>query len=266
VIFVLTQGVSKSEFAINFQHSGVRQIQIDMDGLIALGIEPQAHVSIATYAKILIPKLVPKEFIKCLYLDIDTYIVSSLQPILDFPLNRAIAANQFENGEAKDLFGTHNATYFSAGLMLMNLKEWRSLGITDELIALISKFPKLPRGDNDILNIYFRENWQPLPLSFNFMAEIALNGHLHNNKVSPKILHLVGSRKPWGKRGHTIWHSRYREEFLQFFPGQLELSRADTRLFKAARHLHKFLPFGFKLVPRKIKDLILKFGEKSTRS
>jgi len=261
-IFVLTLDVSKEDFCNLFKFTDVEQIQFNLQSLVKFGIEPQGHVSIASYAKILISRLIPKEFMKCLYLDIDIYVVDDLQPILDFPLNRAIAANQFDNGEGMDLFGTYHATYFSAGLLIIDLARWRQELVSEGLIDLLQKFPKLPRGDNDLLNIYFRENWQPLPLTFNFMAELPLNGKLYNRDITPLIVHLVGARKPWGSRGHTIWHTQYRSEFLDLFPGELKLTRADSVYFRFLRSLAHKLPLLVKLVPRKFKDKILIFGEK----
>lgn len=261
-IFVLTMDVTESDFRCHFDYPGVVQVDFNLDKLLEHGIQPQGHVSIATYAKILIPTLIPEEFTKALYMDIDLYIVEDLQPIFDFPLNRAIAANQFENGEANDLFGDYNSTYFSAGVMLLDLLLWRSEQISEKLIELLQKYPKLPRGDNDLLNIYFKENWQPLPLCFNFMAELPLNGHLYNKNIRPIIVHLVGSRKPWGKRGHTIWHVKWRREFLELFPGQLELTVGDATPFRFLRWLwYRFPIFGV-LIPRKMKDLILIWAEK----
>lgn len=263
-IFVLTTNVSNQEFIDIFKDISAKQIQVDMSELLELGIVPQGHVSTATYLKLLIADLLPQEFSRCLYLDIDILPLRSIENLLRFPLNRPVAATQFSNGESRRLFNSDDATYFSAGLMLIDLEFWRTEKIGSKLVDLLRENPKLFQGDNDLLNIFFRENWQPLPLSMNFMAEPLLNGYLVDKGISPMIIHFVGPRKPWTKNGRTKWHKLWRDLYRQYDPSGFEKATSDAflyRKFLSAARSPFIAPFK-SLLPYKLKEAFLRFGER----
>lgn len=262
-IFVLTIDVTENDFNSKFKNIEATQIPVDLRMIRGMGVKNWNHVSISTYAKILIPQLLPDLYTKCIYMDIDVYPLRNIDALINFPLHSPVAGTQFANGENRDLFGTDDATYFSTGLMILDLIKWRSNDFTVKLMSLLESNPLLLRLDSDLINLMFKENWQPLPLSFNYMAELALNGYLGGNQIDPMIIHFVGSRKPWTLKGHTIWHQQWRKEYLEFNPDGLKLSRADKVWNKGIR-IFKETYIGSKVknvVPRRLKDMYLKRNE-----
>jgi len=264
-IFILTIDVTEKEFQAEFQSDSVRQLIVNIDEIEKIGVRSQGHVSIAAYAKILIGDLIPNNFDRCLYLDIDVLPLRSTRTLLEFPLHQDIAATQFANGESRRLFGTDDATYFSAGLMLIDLDAWRSKQHGIALKNLLQHNPNLFQGDNDLFNILFREKWQLLPPSVNYMVESFLNGHLVEPRVNPMIIHFVGPRKPWTTNGRTSWHKIWRDQYEEYRPGQLSKAISDGYFFRnflrvartpALNSLKKFMPY-------RVKESFLKFGEKS---
>jgi lipopolysaccharide biosynthesis glycosyltransferase len=264
-IFILTIDVTEKDFQAEFNSDLAKQIMVNMDKIEKMGVQPQGHVSIATYAKLLIGDLIPNNFYRCLYLDVDILPLRSIRTLLEFPLHQDIAATQFANGESKRLFGTDDATYFSAGLMLLDLDAWRTKNHGLALEDLLRQNPVLFQGDNDLFNILFREKWQVLPPSMNYMVEPLLNGHLIEASFNPMIIHFVGPRKPWTTKGRTSWHKIWRDQYEEFRPGQLSKAISDGYFFysflRVARNpalnsLKKFVPY-------QVKESFRKFGEKS---
>lgn len=262
-IFVLTIDVEEKLFEETFKNIPATQIHVDMSQIRRMGVVNWNHVSVATYVKILIPLLISETYTKCIYFDIDVFPLRSIRSLIEFPLHSAVAGTQFANGENRDLFGTDDATYFSTGLMLINLAQWRANNFTLKLLQLLNENPLLLRLDADLINLLFREKWQPLPPSFNYMAELALNGYLGDVGIDPMIIHFVGPRKPWTTLGHTEWHQIWRSEYLKFKPGSLQLSRADSKFNKKIRVIKKSKlgELILKLIPRPIKDYYLKYNE-----
>jgi lipopolysaccharide biosynthesis glycosyltransferase len=264
-IYILTDGVNNESFESEMnQFVGVTQIELDLNSIRSFGAASQGHVSISTYGKLLLAEVIPLHITKCVYLDIDVYINGNLKPLFDFQLNRPIAGTQFANGESRQLFGNDNHTYFSAGILLADLTLWRSKNVTEGLIQALNRLPQMRYQDADILNIYFKDNWQPLPISFNFMAEVALNAHLYDSKIKPLIVHFPGANKPWTPKGHTAWHRLWRYEYNKFSGVHLEKIGSDSIVNGAVIRIGK-TKIGAKLkqiIPRRLKDRYLIFQER----
>jgi lipopolysaccharide biosynthesis glycosyltransferase len=130
---------------------------------------------------------------------------------------------------------------------------------------LLRQNPVLFQGDNDLFNIFFREKWQVLPPSMNYMVETMLNGHLIEASFNPMIIHFVGPRKPWTTKGRTSWHKIWRDQYEEFRPGQLSKAISDGYLFRNLLHIVRSPALNpvRKLVPYRVKESFLKFGEKS---
>jgi lipopolysaccharide biosynthesis glycosyltransferase len=267
VFVVTTEDVDVRKFEELFAESGAKQIRFDLGDLISLGIAPQAHVSVAAYAKICISDLIPVDYDSVLYMDIDILPIRSIQPILDFYLIHPVAGTLFTNGENRKLFGSDDTTYFSSGLMLIDLLKWRDGRATKNMLELIRLNPKLTYGEQDILNLYFKDQWQLLPSSFNFMAELQLNPHFNDHSIDPIIVHLVGSRKPWTNRGHSEWHRVWRQQYSEYSDGRsvrkLEKVLSDSGLFKFLFQFSKLLRKAglINLVPKKVLSMFHRVGE-----
>ena len=266
--YVITDGIDSATFSHKFKEFEATQIPIDMAQIENLGVIPQGHVTVSSYAKIMIAEILPKDVNHVIYLDVDILPVRSIQPLIDFPIHSSIAATQFANGESRILFGTDDATYFSAGMLKLDLDKWRKEGYSNKLIQLLSNNPRLHYGEQDLLNLFFKENWQLLPTSFNFMAEISLNANLWDRDISPMLVHLVGSRKPWTVRGHTKWHDLWRQEYIEFSRNRdvrkLILSNSDSFLYRTIMKIFRLqaLRVFRAITPKGVKTWAHIFGEK----
>ena len=97
--------------------------------------------------------------------------------------------------------------YFNSGVMLVNLKLWRSLGITQQCVEFAGKYPQqLPGADQTVLNYVLYKNYIEVDSSYNSALYPA------SKPVNPtavgKIFHFVGSPKPWDFLGEFV-HPNY---------------------------------------------------------
>lgn len=186
---------------------------IDFDPVLYFGSFCSLHGDWTTYGRLLLA-----DFIDCdqvLYLDSDLVIELDVLEIEDFNFNGYCLAavgggsflytlgNQFYINK---LGISPNVEYFNAGVLLLNLKEWRINKIKDKCFSIASQYPlELPSHDQSLLNIFCSGNFAKLPLRFNceWLA------HKPKPEISYKmILHFVGSPKPWDPMG-LMFHKGY---------------------------------------------------------
>ena len=114
-----------------------------------------------------------------------------------------------------------DAPYFNAGVLMMDLKQWRSGNFAESIIALATQ-NKYPNHDQDALNKFFMNNWQEIPLRwdvippvFNLFLKIVTKTNLRKKaieaKLNPAIFHYAGGYKPWEYEIHEGFNEKYYE-------------------------------------------------------
>ena len=168
----------------------------------------------ATYYRLFLGKVLPSEVEKVLYLDADTIILEDLTKLVSKNFNEncilAVAESRFVLNSApqslvsEKLIGNE---YFNAGVMYIDVANWKSESISDELIKTGMLHKKHIRyWDQDILNIYFKNRIGEIESGYNvFRSQRRLN-------PSPKIVHFAGPVKPW----HLFNSHPYRKEYRYF--------------------------------------------------
>lgn len=100
--------------------------------------------------------------------------------------------------------GMNSNKYFNAGVMIINLEEWFSLGIKEKSAEIIkTKSQHLELWDQDVLNICFDNNYLELDNNLNFRFDILKFNESLLKKINSnaKLLHYYGSTKPWSIKG-----------------------------------------------------------------
>jgi lipopolysaccharide biosynthesis glycosyltransferase len=154
------------------------------------------HFSKAVYFRLLIADIMPEEIDRALFLDSDLLVTGSLEVLLDLNFNdNFLYADSEYNTVGLDLLneiGLPAKTYFNAGVMLLNLKKWRVNHVSAGLISTAEKYmDKLNWWDQDVLNIYFYNQWAQLPSGYNERNILKPLNEL------PAIIHFSGVSKPW---------------------------------------------------------------------
>jgi lipopolysaccharide biosynthesis glycosyltransferase len=148
-------------------------------------------VSIATYYRLLAPRILPVEVDKILYLDSDIIVRRSLTELWKSDLSdHALAAVENQGDAVEKAVGWRpvGTRYFNAGVLLINLKFWRQNSVSERAIAFIRNNPeKVTYWDQDALNAILVDRWIELPAYWNSQGI----------GKDPAIVHFTGGEKPW---------------------------------------------------------------------
>lgn len=184
----------------------------------------RGHFSKETYYRLVLPELLPN-YDKVLYLDSDMIALDDVAKIYDENIDGYLLAACHDadtaglyNGYEKDkkeytdkiLKLKEPYQYFQAGVLLLNLKEFRKRYTTKEILdfAVSEDWQLL---DQDILNKLCEDSVKYIDMSWNVMVDFGgvrinqiialaprwLNEMYHEARKNPRIIHYAGPQKPW---------------------------------------------------------------------
>lgn len=189
-IFILDTGIS--EYNINNIEQICRNYSAEVSFINVENIEDKLDISLnkmkvkgefslATYSRLFLASLLPKDIDKIIYLDCDGLVLGSFEPIWKLDLTNyygagVLALNGNDNVK-KDIDMESTDRYINAGMLLVNLKKWRENNIEEkfikELIRLNNK--GIPFGmDQGVINSVLNGKLYILNPEYN------LEGSLHN--------------------------------------------------------------------------------------
>jgi lipopolysaccharide biosynthesis glycosyltransferase len=182
------------------------------------------HVSIASYYRLLIANFIPERFDKAIYLDCDLVVKGDLSQLWEISLgdNYALAAQDtWTHFASQGLLNYHqlgiaaDAKYFNAGVLVINLKKWRTDRISIKAVEYLQQNRKyIQWHDQDVLNALFASRWGVLDPRWNVPVFLLFNGEsvratspftsdIYRSVIAePYIIHYTTERKPWNSR-HT---------------------------------------------------------------
>lgn len=170
------------------------------------------HVSIATYYRLFITKIIPSDVHKILYLDGDMIVRKSLKTFFDIDLEGyAVGAvhDMDEPANVKRLKGFVDANYFNAGMLLVNIDYWRTHHCYELFIKFVHQHGDvILMHDQDVLNCVLENHVKWVPLTFNFQNGFVLSAQnrrydsrlqseINSCKKDPAIIHYTVHHKPW---------------------------------------------------------------------
>ncbi|MDD5348906.1 MAG: glycosyltransferase family 8 protein [Chthoniobacteraceae bacterium] len=167
--------------------------------------------SVMTYARLALPQMVEEE--RIFYVDADLLVQADWEPLWETPLcdGAVVAAapdivTKTLGGESLDLEKfclDPAAPYLQAGLLLIDLAEWRRLGVSEKVVEYLRENPEHARHwDQSALNVVLYRRWKPLPMGWNTPAWWADLGR-EGCRIDAPVLHFVGPNKPWIYGFHT---------------------------------------------------------------
>ena len=158
---------------------------------------------IESFFRFLLPEVL-SNIDRVIYLDVDILVKGSLLDLYEYNLENHLLGAVIE----ADIYSYYKwyldslefaeDSYFSSGVLLLDLEKMRLENVTKKLLdlafsnALNYKFP-----DQDILNIYFKNNFKKLPITYNYTDKRKLDNQLKDDEVI--IEHFNGDIKPWNK-------------------------------------------------------------------
>lgn len=127
----------------------------------------------ATYAKLFIEDLLPKETNDCLYIDVDTIIRNPISELFENKNDYTLYMGyDLVYPEHKRKIGlTDVDKYFNAGVIYINLERWRVKGYSDKILASLMAGNKYSFGDQDIFNTVFRNDIGCIGINYNMLSQ-----------------------------------------------------------------------------------------------
>lgn len=277
-VFVLSFGLTEREKLETKNLFNCEIIYIDLtDEIISKRLCPQytlgGYMSVASYGRLLIPELLPKEIDKCLYLDVDGIVLKDLDKLWEYNLDDYVVAG------CKDItleyckleIGIHPlASYINAGFILFNLKRAREIDLTQLFSEFIIKHKgNVLHMDQGVLNGVLSEHILLLPFSYNVLTPLffqnshSLNNHyfkydisesdLENARNNPLFVHFTAGNtsRPWEqncKHPYRRHYWEYREKL-----GHPFLLDKDKRSLKL-----RIIDWGYRNFPSLMRSFLRK--------
>lgn len=196
------------------------------------------YMNTMIYGRLLIPQLVPAD--RVLYIDSDSVVDGSLQPLFDKDLEDKIV------GAVEDysMPGT-----FNSGVLLLDNAKLRTIdNFTAGLLAKGQE--RTSNDDQTLLNQYFKDNWLQLYYGYNLQIGLEMTLFYNDHQSIPHfyqllkkalpgtIIHYSTSDKPWnfmssGRLRTKWWQYRSLEysEIVQHAALPVLRKQYRTRLF-----------------------------------
>lgn len=171
---------------------------------------PTPHLSSATYLRYFIPNFVSEK--RVLYLDSDIIVTSSLTTLFELDLDG------YPLGAIPDL--PTSSEIFNAGVLVIDTDMWRKENISKKLVDLTVEHHEHVYGDQEILNMFFKDRWKQFDLTFNLQVGADAHRYYMGDydwyelfEGVPCIIHYTTENKPWKhyrfNRFRDIWWFYY---------------------------------------------------------
>jgi lipopolysaccharide biosynthesis glycosyltransferase len=192
------------------------------------GMPTWEYIGASMWYRIFLPDLVPQSD-RVLYLDVDTIVVDSLEPLWEIDLGDSYLAavtNVFEKHQMhrpSELGLRGSSDYFNSGVLLLNLETMRSEGCSAALARHAREHAEaLLWPDQDTLNMVLgrrrlalhpKWNCMNAVLDFPWSKEVFGSRAVEEARRSPGIRHFEGPsiNKPW----HYLCERADRELYLE---------------------------------------------------
>jgi lipopolysaccharide biosynthesis glycosyltransferase len=235
------------------------------------------RMPLTTYQKLTMDEWVPNDVDRVLWLDCDILALGDLAPLWRKPLEGKLllavqdqrvplVSSRFGVAAWRELGLDPNAMHFNAGVLLIDLAQWRTCETRRRSLAYIRTYaPRIYFWDQEALNAVTAGHWGELDPCWNWHPSLA--GLLPRDQCPavPQILHFSGNLKPWKVKGggphrdiydsylnRTAWQgtrgeTRYRDKIL----GWYETSPVRRLLYPA----EQYATMGMRLLTRRLNRL-----------
>ena len=243
--YVLTsasKAFDRQQFATFTKAHGFAAKLIDVTLPKALANFPTARFSTAALLRLTIDQHLPAHYTRVLYLDCDILCENPLAEIFTVNLcGKSLGAvEDYQSLPGPlNMFGSHvqkiglpkGARYFNSGVLLFDWQQTLSHKILPRCVSHIlemqSKGESYHLPDQDVLNLEFVGDWQPLNLKFNLMAFF-----VDYFAITSVFRHFSNKYKPWQDTwllGLTQYRARY-EALLADSPWPVFVARRFNKI------------------------------------
>ena len=191
----------------NIKECNINFIKIDEKQFeIYTKIKTHKYVTIQTYYRLKLASLLPLVD-KIIYLDCDVVINDSLKDLFETNLENNVIAGVLD-ARVKHKSKWKNSKYINAGMILFDLDKIRKENIEDKFFEYTKQnMENIKTGDQDIINFVLKDKIKILPDEWNVQVSGFASRTSFTNR--PKIVHYIGSDKPWIFASNTFFKDLY---------------------------------------------------------
>ena len=180
-----------------------------LDDAFLKDLKQRDDLTVATYYRLLLGEVLPPELERVLYLDCDMMVRGDLAELWRMTLGSALVGAVPDPGfAANHILGLPpGASYFNAGLLLIDLVRWRAERVGAAALAFAADHPdRLTYNDQCALNWILRDNWLALDPKWNLQTGVlsrTINGWPKYFRPPPpvaetsRIVHFNSPGRPW---------------------------------------------------------------------
>lgn len=169
------------------------------------------YLSLATYYRLFIPELLPKNMDRIIYIDCDIVVNGSLKELWEMQLEEEtyiVALEEMDKIKSASIrrLNYNGKTYFNAGVLLLFINRLQKMKFTEKALDYINKNHGIIKyHDQDVLNALLYNHIQFIPLRYNvmdsFLRQNAILPERYKNQIdalyNPIVIHYTGVFKPW---------------------------------------------------------------------
>jgi lipopolysaccharide biosynthesis glycosyltransferase len=186
------------------------------------GFATMGHVSKVTFARLLMPQMLPASLGRILYLDADLLVLEDLWDLWNTTLEGALLGAvtdgldiRIKSGAAGTEEAPRVRTYFNAGVLLIDLERWRQEQVAEKALEYLRQNPGTMYADQDALNVVCDTRWKLLDPRWNTQLD---TGDKQISAITaerpPGIVHFVWNQKPWKPSALNV-NAQYYDSFRQ---------------------------------------------------
>lgn len=224
-------------------------------------------IAISAYARLFLPKILPKEVDKIFYLDCDSLILGSFKELWKLPMNNYLVfgvEDVIPTSFKSKINMQSNDKYINSGMLPMNIKLMREEDSFTEIMEFMNSYKgEIPHHDQGVINALFHNRCKIIHPKYNCITPFFLldseklkklygmNSYYTQEELThaiskPIFGHLTQSliTRPWVKNSqHPLTNVFI--DYLKKTPWKDYEMVDDTRKFKVkvVSKLFKILPF-----------------------
>lgn len=217
---------------VTFEHNGELTIynadEIQFQEYPQLG--SHTHVSKASYYRLFLTSILPKELHRIIYLDVDLIVMGNIAELWDSDIN-GFAIGAVIDPETDDISHYNRMKYswndgiFNAGVLVVNMDYWRNNNLQQIFVDFINNHSsRIKFHDQDVLNCVLHSHKKLLPIKHNIQSSFyykeqyvkydiqKYQREIDEAKKDPVILHFSTKFKPW----HEDCFHPLKSEFIKY--------------------------------------------------
>ncbi len=183
-------------------------------------------------ARLLLDKLLPEDLHRIIYMDGDTIVRGDLSELWNTDMGDSSIGACIESTcslKRKEALGLKNMPYHNAGVLLVDLDNWRKNNTGKEIIDYYrANDGKLYANDQDAINGSQRGKIKTLSITYNYHNtydiyryrllekncdyQVPGKDEVEKIKANPCIIHFLGEERPWRKGNKH----RFGKEYIKY--------------------------------------------------